>query len=495
MHKPLRKLSLLMLALLLASCGSFQRDGNLQPLGERQGMQEVFPEVALSSPFTGEMVNETPDAWFVEFAGPPTVKGGSPSKLRQQRAAFKSAATAEGIQYSERFDFQRLFNGISVRATPAEVNKLSKLPGVEAVYPVVRFEIPEPNFVSKPELAFALDMTGANYAQETLGLSGEGIRVAVMDTGIDVDHPAFTGRIEKQYDFVGDDYTGPNTPKPDPIADDCNGHGTHVAGIVGGKDTTITGVAPEVSFGSYRVFGCDGYTNADIMIAAMERALSDGMDVLNMSIGSAYTWPQYPTAVASNNLVDAGVVVVASIGNSGDTGIYSAGAPGVGEKVIGVASFDNTHVQLSVFEVEGRQIGYSPMTGSVSAPTSGSEEIVFIGRACSGDGISGDPSGKVALIIRGACTFAEKALNAQEAGATAAIIHNQNPGNFSGTLAGVVVDIPVVSISLENGEFIKAQTTPVTMTWLEASGVFENPTGNLISSLPLWLRVRVVEKE
>ena len=80
------------------------------------------------------------------------------------------------------------------------------------------------------------------------------------------------------------------------------------------------------------------------MIAAMERALADDMDVLNMSIGSAFnTWPQYPTAAASDTLVNAGVSVVASIGNSGANGIYSAGAPGVGNKVIGVASFDNTH--------------------------------------------------------------------------------------------------------------------------------------------------------
>jgi minor extracellular serine protease Vpr len=71
------------------------------------------------------------------------------------------------------------------------------------------------------------------------------------------------------------------------------------------------------------VFGCEGSTTADIMIAAMEMALADGMHVLNMSIGSAFQWPQYPTAVAASNLVDAGMVVVASIGNSGANGVYA----------------------------------------------------------------------------------------------------------------------------------------------------------------------------
>ena len=88
------------------------------------------------------------------------------------------------------------------------------------------------------------------------------------------------------------------------------------------------------------------------MIAAMEAALADGMDILNMSIGDAFNnWPGSPTAAASDALVDAGMVVVASIGNSGADGIYSAGAPGVGDKVIGVASYDNTHIQQIVFKV------------------------------------------------------------------------------------------------------------------------------------------------
>src|SRR5690606_24816076 len=137
---------------------------------------------------------------------------------------------------------------------------------------------------------------------------------------------------------------------PDPDPDDCNGHGTHVAGIVGANGA-IRGVAPDVTFGAYRVFGCDGSTTAEIMIAAMERAYADGMDILNMSIGSAYQWPQYPTAVAASRLVNQGMVVVASIGNNGANGLYSAGAPGLGKNVIGVASFDNTHVLLPAFTV------------------------------------------------------------------------------------------------------------------------------------------------
>jgi minor extracellular serine protease Vpr len=166
-----------------------------------------------------------------------------------------------------------------------------------------------PTEQADPELVHALAMTGADNAHDA-GYTGEGVKVAVMDTGIDYDNPALGGcfgadcRVTNGHDFVGDRFNasgsgGALIPHPDNDPDDCQGHGTHVAGIVGAdgtvNDVEITGVAPGVTFGAYRVFGCDGSTTADIMLAAMERALADDMDILNMSIGSAFnTHPQYP---------------------------------------------------------------------------------------------------------------------------------------------------------------------------------------------------------
>src|SRR5262249_7206316 len=154
------------------------------------------------------------------------------------------------------------------------------------------------------DLVTAIKMTGADVAQNELGLTGRGVRVAVMDTGVDFDHPDLGGcfgpgcRVDKGFDLVGDAFNA-NDPnpiiKPDPIPDDCNGHGTHVAGIIGANGG-IKGVAPGVTFHAYRVFGCEGATTSDIMLAAMELVHEDGADVLNMSIGAARQWPQYPTA-------------------------------------------------------------------------------------------------------------------------------------------------------------------------------------------------------
>ncbi|NJN45128.1 MAG: S8 family serine peptidase, partial [Anaerolineae bacterium] len=179
--------------------------------------------------------------------------------------------------------------------------------------------------------------------------------------------------------------------------------------------------------------------------------------------------------------------------NSGANGLYSAGSPGLGKDVIGVASFDNSNTFLTYFEVNGAHIGYVPMDFAGPTPTSGSEEIVFVGRGCvdadtvtpglQTDPYLDDPNGKVALISRGACSFNEKATRAITAGAVAVVIHNSSAGVFNGTL-GTPIDgtTPVVGISLADGLFIQAQTAPVTMTWTNQQDSFPSPTGGLISS-------------
>lgn len=478
------------------------------PVAVAGSLSQVEPLTPAPSAETGQMTSETTDLWFVELAGRPASEGGNPAALRSEQQAFRNAAKSAGVDFAERFAFSMLWNGLSVQVDAPGLNKIAGIQGVKAVYPVATIPMPDPS--EAPDLGTALAMTGADTAQSDLGYTGEGVKVAVMDTGIDYDHadlggdglqrsdsPAFpTSRVVAGWDFVGDvfnaDPTSPGynpVPTPDERPDDCNGHGTHVAGIVG-ADGDVTGVAPGVQFGAYRVFGCAGSTTADIMIAAMERALADGMDVLNMSIGSAFnTWPQYPTAAASDRLVDEGVSVVASIGNSGANGIYSASAPGVGTKVIGVASFDNSHINALTFNVNpsGQQVAYLPLATTPDPPTSGtSAEIVWVGRGCTtlGDTPANDPSGKVALVVRGDCTFQEKYQGAADAGAVGVVIYNNVTGLFAG--GGVTSrGIFGVGISQADGQHIRSlldggQT--VTLAWTDIRVNAPNPTGGLISS-------------
>jgi subtilisin family serine protease len=478
---------------------------------------EVVPLSPASSAETGVMtndfVNESTNLYFVEMMSPPTIDGTKPSVVKAEKAAFRNQAKKVGLQYKERFAFDKFWNGLSISIDPTEFSTLTRMTGVKAIYPVLAVQLPETEPLSDPELATALAMTGADIAQTELGYTGAGVKVAVMDTGIDYDHPDLGGcfgpgcRVAVGWDFVGDAFNADPAsagfnpvPVPDPLPDDCNGHGTHVAGIVGASGE-VTGVAPDVTFGAYRVFGCAGSTTADIMIAAMERAFNDGMDVLNMSIGSAFqTWPQYPTAMVADRMVIRGMVVVTSIGNSGANGLYSAGAPGVGNNVIGTASFDNTHVALNTFTVTpaGLTIGYANATAAPVAPTSGSLPLAKSGTpASTTDGCSTPPetgtspftpgqfTGQAVLIRRGGCTFWDKAENAQAAGAAAVILYNNAPGRFSPTVAGAVpITIPVVAVSDTEGVAINnaIEAGPQTLNWTDDFGSFPNPTGGLISS-------------
>jgi minor extracellular serine protease Vpr len=455
---------------------------------------------------------EQTNHWFVEFHSVPTIEGAKLDKVRGEKTAFRAAAKKAGIQFKERRSFDVLFNGVSITATPAERAKIARLPGVKAMYPVEVIHAPKPIRAEgdvQPQLNTALAMTGADVLQGQ-GIRGEGIKVGIIDTGVDIDHPALGGngtpgsttfpstRIPYGYDFVGDAFNAdPNSPGynpvpvPDENPDDCGGHGTHVAGIVGAEGG-VTGVAPKVTFGAYRVFGCAGSTTADVMIAAMERALADGMQVVNQSIGSSFQWPNYPTAKAADRLVKSGVVMVASIGNSGTSGLYAAGAPGVGEKVIGVASFDNTHTQLSQFTVspDATPIGYQAATGAPAAPTSGTQPMSRTGTVTTVDDAcaplaGGSLTGTVALIRRGTCSFYQKAFNAQTAGAAGVVLYNNVPGRIAPTVAGTpAITIPVVSVSDTEGALIDSRLASgaVDMTWSAVTGTFPLLTGGLISS-------------
>jgi minor extracellular serine protease Vpr len=478
------------------------------------GTGQLTPLVSPPSPSSsGATGGQSPDIFLVQ--------------LSDSADTFRKEAKAVGLKYTERYAYKSLFRGVSVRIAPSDVGKLAGIASVSRVYPAHYYTLgPEP--AADPELATAIQMTGADIAQAE-GYTGEGVKVAVMDTGIDVDHPDLGGdgnaaaphsfpnsRIIGGWDFVGDDYnadpesaTYDPVPQPDSLPDDCNGHGTHVAGIVGadkssGSDGAL-GVAPKASFGAYRVFGCTGSVTDDVMIAAMERIKADGMDVLNMSIGDAFNnWAGTPTAAAADALVDAGIVVVASIGNSGANGIYSAGAPGVGDKVIGVASYDNSHVRLASFTIspDNTAIGYTIAASSPAPPTSGSLPMSRTGTTATANDAcnavapaAGSLTGTAVLIRRGTCTFYEKARNAQLAGAAAVVLYNNCPpncGRFSPTVAIqaaagtplIPITIPVVAISDTEGALINGRLAsgPVTLTWTAGTVTAVNPTGGLISS-------------
>jgi minor extracellular serine protease Vpr len=460
--------------------------------------------------FALDETGSAPNLWFVEMPHGPTADGTGLSTVQADQTTFKSDAKKAGLTFQQRFSYTKLFNGLAIKTDAGTADEISSLASVQNVYPIGIETLPPDQPIS-PDDASANQMTGADIAQSELGLTGAGVKVGIIDTGIDYDHPDLGGdgvqrsnssvfptpRVIAGYDFVGDAYDAGNpnsdTPVPDNYPDDCAGHGTHVAGIVGANGA-VTGVAPGVKFGDYRVFGCAGSTSDDVMLAALERAYSDGMQVVNMSIGSAFeNWPQYPTAQASDRLQNKGVVVVSSIGNSGASGLYSAGAPGVSAKGIGVASFDNTFQQLPAFSVspDGGLFPYNTAAAAPAPPTSGTFTLARTGTTAStSDACSALPagslSGMVVLIRRGGCTFYIKSKNAQNAGAAGVILYNNTAGLVSPTVAGSPpIIIPVVAVSDTDGATIDgriAADPATTMTWTDQLTSSPVPTGGTISS-------------
>lgn len=473
-----------------------------------------------------EGVTSAPSAYFIQLSAEPVIHGGSASAVASQAEAFLAHAESVGADLEVRQTYDSVWSGLSVTGSRADVERAASSTDVVAVFPVNIISEPQRKEVdSSPMMAYAKGMTGVDEAHE-MGYTGEGMRISIIDTGVDIDHPDFGGsgtpgdgitpdwrtdQVQFGYDLVGDDYNAaaPETdyPLPDVNPDDCQGHGTHVAGIAAGNGDAATGgvvgVAPDAVIGAYRVFGCAGSTTADIMLSAMELSYEDGMDVVNMSIGSGWnSWKQYPTAAASDSLVDAGIVVAASIGNEGASGTFSAGAPGVSEKAIGVAAYDNVMVtQVSfTYGPDASPAGYSNATGAPEAPTEGTGSIVRLGeinspesRACTtgeppeDGGIIKDVEGKIVLIERGVCSFHEKALNAQEAGAVGVLIANNVPGTINATVEGdPAITIPAVTIVQDAGndinDTVAANGEEIELTWTDEVTSDESSTGGLISS-------------
>jgi len=377
---------------------------------------------------------------------------------------------------------QSAYNGIGVRIARNDAASLAELPGVTAVRAVGLVKLH--NETSVPYI-------GTPEVWESYGFTGDDIKVAIIDTGIDYTHANFAGpgseeayeladasdttigdagdsglfgpdapKIKGGYDFVGDDYDASSddpavaTPQPDPDPLDCNGHGSHVAGTASGLGVTGDletyagpydatthgnefeigpGVAPEADLYALRVFGCAGSATDLDIINAIEWVVDNDLDVINMSLGSDFGIREDPVTVASDNASAAGIMVVASSGNSGPIP-YVTGSPGSATSAISVAAVDtieSTPGVLMTFADGSSIVAQNSNEGLL--PVDPLE--VFVVYDANGEVSEGcDPAdyagaeGKLAVVIRGTCARVAKAIYGQEAGAAAVAMINTDSG-------------------------------------------------------------------
>ncbi|CAI2185278.1 2507_t:CDS:2, partial [Funneliformis geosporum] len=420
--------------------------------------------------------------------------------------SFARSIQDEGINHKIRETFNpKVFNGASIKLdNEKDLNKLKKLKAVKRVWPVTIIKRAEFKVVeNKSNSSILHSNIGVVEAREQFGIDGSGIKVGIIDTGIDYKHPALGGCFKKKdckvqfgFDFVGDDFDGKNEPKPDddPL-DECVGHGTHAAGIIAGEDSTnnVTGIAPKVILGAYRIFGCNGETTSELVIKAMEKAFEDGMDIINLSLVSGdNAWFGGPESLAAEKLTENGLFVVAAAGSSGDKGIFKSSSPSTAPGVISVASVDSEQIDSFFITCSNstRKIQYLTQDGNVLKLEEDSFSIISTSNttnskddAC--EPINEDLTGKVALIRKGGCDDKKKIDVAQAAGATAVVLYNDVDGTTKPEFDENGIIIPVAMISCKDGVFLFDEIKKddnFTVKFPIESTLFDNPTTLKIST-------------
>ena len=397
-----------------------------------------------------------------------------------------------------------VLNAIFVRANPAQAEAIRALPEVADVVPSRR---------SEPMLKSVADIVGVNVARVRsagAGLHGDGLKIAIIDSGLDFDHPAFQDEslpalrgypkgdpellsfasrkviaVRSYVELLNSRDARTSSPDDDSPWD-TGAHGTPVAMIAAGRQIstphgTISGIAPKARIGVYKVFGTPSvnfYTNDQATIAAIEDAVSDGMDILNLSLGHLSFWPWDAAgrdcsrrlassacdplaAAAQSAAADFGKVVVVAAGNHGQRGSHSTpsfntiNSPGNSPAVVTVGGTGNA---IEAFQVSARvgSRAFDALSGTgpdasepLTAPVALAADYGDT-RACE-PFPSGSMAGSIAMIDRGDCFFVEKVEHADAAGALAVLIVN----HFDNDLVKMALlrdtDIPAFFVGRDDG--------------------------------------------
>jgi subtilisin family serine protease len=415
-----------------------------------------------------------------------------------EQASFRGSLASFG---ATELSAQRVgANGLRVRVPAGEIENLRNLPGVRSVGRVETHVLD--NVTSVPWI-------GAVRAAQQFGLTGAGVTVGIIDTGIDYTHANFggpgtpaaysgndknvvepgtfpTAKVAGGFDFAGPTYSASEgaadpTPDPDPDPLDGNGHGSHVAGTAAGigvPGTIGAGVAPEATLYALKVFG-DVAGSTNLTSLAIEWAMDpngdgcmeDHLDVINMSLGSPLGEPDDPSAISTDNATAVGIIVATSSGNEGPVP-YVTGAPGVAASAISTAATNpggrdndsriNVTAPASLAGFKDNIEGVGPVLLQNVGPLSGTVVEAAPLNGCGALSNGAAVNNNIALVIRGTCNFNVKYNFAAAAGARAIVVYNDGlaPDRiFPLAMAAPGTTIPGIMISFTDGSAINAVAT------------------------------------
>ncbi|PUB08207.1 S8 family serine peptidase [Paenisporosarcina sp. OV554] len=421
--------------------------------------------------------------------------------LKQNNKLFKIKRT-----------FKSTLNGVSIELPANKVKSLLESKVVKAVWPnnVIKVEPPTSTESSGDTKKVATEVfPGINKLHDE-GFTGKGIKVGVIDTGIDYNHPDLTDAYKgyraqqgvdpktispssvKGWDFVDndadpmettyDDWKKSGLAEKNPSSGSTfyTEHGTHVSGIISGQgenntDYAVTGVAPDADLYVYRVLGQYGSGSTESVLGGIDKSVADGMDVINLSLGSNSNDPENIESLAVNNAVLSGVTAVVAAGNAGN-GMYTLGAPGASALAITVGANDTTQeIATSKATLHGIEEVSADLkllgkgfNDKVDTLQGQNLPIVSIPNSGSPNDYNGkDVNGKIVLVNRGITALVDKVKEAQKHGAKAVIIANNVVGegfipSYLGAGYGM---IPTFSVSKEKGSVIQNNLGSVNPTF------------------------------
>jgi len=416
------------------------------------------------------------------------------AQLAAGRNEFKRWLRVNAPRARVTSEYDVSLNAVAVQLNGTPLATIAAAPMVQSA---------EYNALYHPNLSQSHFIVNADPAWAAAGgraAAGAGIKIGDIDTGIDNTHPFFdpTG-FSYPPGFPKCDAADSNSHHPD---QDCNyvspkvivakvfynknnqtnfdaqaiqDHGTHTAGIAAGifnpslnavvngvLINSMSGMAPGAFLGNYNVFPGD-VTNArsEDILNAVDAAVEDGMDVLNLSLGGSYHGNNDLLAIGLDNAVDAGLSVAVAAGNSGP-GPNTVESPGRARKVITVAASTNQHFVGEPFTYPsggGTTVGAA--VGDFAPLAAGSFNL-FDTHANGCASVDPGASGNVAIIDRGACTFSQKVANAKAAGAIGVVIINNVAGDpiSMARTPGFDDDLPAVMIGKNEGAALRTANPP-----------------------------------
>ncbi|WPK12455.1 S8 family serine peptidase [Lysinibacillus louembei] len=406
----------------------------------------------------------------------------------------------ENISFEQGYTYNTVLNGFAAEVKADDLEKLLEIDGITLIEPDAEMYAFEEDMIASKlqpdEQQFDAYMNTSNsfLGIEKLwnkGFEGQGIKVAVLDTGIDKTHPDlnvvgernFVTHDPKLYNFQRAENDATETkplekPANQPLvnakgSEYSTSHGTHVAGTIaalGNNPYGIKGIAPKVDLYSYRVLGAYGSGSTTDIIKAIEYAVEQQMDVINLSLGGGSNSENDASSFAINNAALAGVIPVVATGNSGPNR-GTMGTPSTAPLGIAVGNSTNPEAAYySTVSVKAGDFEWSDQLNlmattfgkNLSTQLAGEFELVAVPGLGKAEDYTADVDvdGKIALISRGDIAFVDKMAYAKQNGAVGAIIHNfvggTNAPGPSGTFLGDSFDfIPTYDMSVTDGLAIR----------------------------------------